>query len=451
MLHSRIIKHFINKQNINLTTVRCSALFINGAKASENFVYVIPHIDFPDRLKNLDLVREELQKRKANFDLNKAQNLWGVYEELKERKSEYDKIKDNISKELGQLMKNDPEGEITKKLKIQISLVKENIKKLKVPLWSAEEAAILEALELPNTLHPRTPESNNEVLFTNLSPPTTKKDHLQIGKELNLIYLKKNENYYLKGDAAIFELSAKFYFSNILKKANFVQFSNPDFVKSVIVNGCGLDHTNPDNTFILHHNENTKVNVDSRLHLTGGGSLCSFMAYYAKNVIHAKVLPLKLFTMGRQYIPSPSVEDSLFHVSQASVIQVFEATKKSEDLDTSLNELIEILKNFYSKLGYHFRICIVSADKLAMWESLRVVVEMYSSSLQNYVEVANISLSGDFISKRLMFTYVENKQNDFPHILSGTLLNVPRVIACVLEQEGNFVLPKHLNIQEWTT
>lgn len=451
MLHNKIINHFLSKLNCNLTTVRYSALFINGAKATENFVYVVPHIDFPERIKNLKLVQQELIKRKSNIDISKAQNLWGVYEELKQRKSEYEKKKDEIAKELGQLIRSDPEGEVTKKLKIQINLIKENIKKLKVPLWSSEETAILAALKLPNSLHSRTPDTENEVVFTHLSPPTTKKDHLDIGRELNVINFKKNENYYLKGDAALFELSAKFYFSKLLKKYNYIQFSNPDFVKSVVVEGCGLDHTNPDNTFILHHNEDSKVNIDSRLHLTGGGSLCSFMAYYAKNVLYAKVLPLKLFTMGRQYVPSPSVEDSLFHVSQASVVQIFGATKQPQDLDGSLNELIDILKTFYTQLGYHFRISIVSADKLFMWESLRVVVEMYSSSLQHYVEVANVSLSGDFISKRLMFTYVENKKSEFPHIFSGTLLNVPKVIACVLEQDGKFALPNHFSLEGWTT
>ncbi|XP_072934465.1 serine--tRNA synthetase-like protein Slimp [Epargyreus clarus] len=309
--------------------------------------------------------------------------------------------------------------------------------------------AIVETLKIPNILHPSTPDGENKVIFEYLSKPTKVMNHLEVGRDLNLLNFTKNENYYLKSDAAIFELGAKFYFSQALKENNFVQFSNPDFVKSIIVEGCGEDHTDADSTFILHHNEDTKMNIDSRLHLTGAGSLFSFFAYHAKNVLHGKVLPLKYFAMGRNYKPSPEDEDCLFHVSQASVIQIFEVTKSADDLENLLQEVSEVVKKCYKDLGYHFRLSILPADKLYMWESLRVAIEMYSTSLNSYVEVGNISVSGDFISKRLMYTYTEDKESRFPHILSGTLLNVPKFLACVLEQDSDFVLPEPFKVEKW--
>ncbi|XP_047999394.1 serine--tRNA synthetase-like protein Slimp [Leguminivora glycinivorella] len=309
---------------------------------------------------------------------------------------------------------------------------------------------MLEVLKLPNTLHEKTPLKEYQVIHSHSSTPNNNKDHLKIGREKNLINFKKNENYYLTGDAAIFELGAKFYFNNVLRNSNFIQFSNPDFVKSVIVEGCGEDHTDPDATFILHHNEDTKVNPDSRLHLTGGASLCSFFAYHAKNVLFAKSLPLNYFSMGRQYIPSPTEEDNLFHVSQASVVQIFNVTKGSKECDVSRGRIIEILKDAYTKLGYHYRIVLVPAHELALWESLRVVIEMYSSSMKKYVNVAEISVSGDFISKRLMLTYTENKESKFPHIISGTVLNVPKLLACAIEQDSEFSIPDMFKIENWS-
>lgn len=429
---------------------RQSALFVNGAKATEAFTYVTPHIDFSDQIKLRDRIQEQLNKRKSKLDLNKVEGLWAVYEELRQCKADLDKQKEAISKELGKLIKSGIDNENINKLKIQINLVKDNIKKLKVPLWSAEEAAIVEVLKLPNALHPLTPDGANKILYTHLMPPNNNKDHLKIGQEQNIINFKKNENYYLTGEAAICELGAKFYFSDILKKNKFIQFSNPDFVKSMIIEGCGEDHTNPDATFILHHNEESKVNIDSRMHLTGGASLSSFFAYHTKNVLYPKVFPLKYFTMGRQYVPALSDEDSLFHVSQSSVVQVFGATKNKNDLDELLQQLIDTLKHAYNDIGYHFRLSIVSADKLSMWESLRVVVEMYASSIKRYIEVANISVSGDFISKRLLFTYVENKESKFPYIISGTVLNIPRFLGCVLEQDGDFKVPEMFKVENWT-
>ncbi|CAH2093641.1 unnamed protein product [Euphydryas editha] len=402
-------------------------------------------------MKDKDLIKAELKKRQLEIDLNKIENLWSAYEELKTRKLEYENKKEKISKELSVMIKNKQEGNHFEKLKIQINLLKDNIKKLKEPLWSIEELAILEALKLPNKLHNLTPELYDQIIFEHGVKPNNNKDHLKVGKEKNLIHFIKNENYYLKDDAALFELGAKFYFSQILKNNSYIQFSNPDFAKSLVIEGCGGDHTNSDSTFILHHNEDTKVNADSRLHLTGGGSLYSFFAYHAKNVLYDKVFPLKYFSMGRQYSPSPVKEDSLYHVSQSSVIQIFNATRNEAELNDVLHSNIDLIKKLYTQLGYHYRLSFVAADRLNMWESLRLAIEMYSSSQKCYVEVGNISMSEDFISKRLMFTYTEDKQYKFPFVLSGTILNVPKLLACILEQDDEFVLPEQFGIDNWCT
>nr|XP_026499763.1 serine--tRNA synthetase-like protein Slimp [Vanessa tameamea] len=447
MLHKLYTK-VLNKKicDYKIISKRCSALFINGPKATDSFVYITPYIDYNERMKEKDLIKAEIEKRKIQFDLLKLENLWSVYEELKTRKLEYDTRKQEVSKELEQFLKSKQEGDNVEKLKIQVHLLKENIRKLKEPLWSAEEAAITEALKLPNKLHNLTPDVD-KIIYEHGSKPNNDKDHLKIGKDKNLLHFTKNENYYLKGDAALYELGAKFYFSKILKENNYTQFSNPDFSKSLIIEGCGEDHTDSDSTFILHHNEDNKVNIDSRLHLTGGGSLYSFFAYHAKNVLYAKVLPLTYFSMGRQYIPSPTEEDNLHHVSQSSVVQIFNATRNETELDGMLNNIIDLIKNIYTPLGYHYRLNYVAANKLNAWESLRLLIEMYSSSQKSYMEVGNIALSGDFISKRLMFTYTEEKQSKFPHILSGTILNVPKLLACALEQDGEFFLPQQFAIE----
>lgn len=427
---------------------RCSALFINGTKATETFVFITPHLDFSNQINHKEKIKNELVKRHSAFDLNKLENVWAMYEEIKQRKMQFETKKTEIANELNNLIKTSPESEEVNKLKIKIDLIKENIKILKKPFWSAEEIAIVEYLKLPNALHEATPDNEN-IIFTHLSQPRSKKNHLDIGEKLDILTFKKNENYYLKDDAAIFELGAKFHFSHNLKAAGFIQFSNTDFVKSVIVEGCGGDHRDPDSTFILHHNEESKVNIDNRLHLTGAGSLCSFFAYHAKNVANAKSLPLKYFTIGRQYTPSPSDEDCLFFVSQSSVVQLFEVARDECEQQTVFEELLSILKEIYSDLGYHFRVTAAPAHKLEMWESYRLSVEMYSSSKSQYIEVANVSLSGDYISKRLLYTYIDKKQSKFPFIISGTILNVPKLLGCVLEQDDQFVVPEKFLPENW--
>ncbi|KPI98821.1 Seryl-tRNA synthetase [Papilio xuthus] len=153
--------------------------------------------------------------------------------------------------------------------------------------------------------------------------------------------------------------------------------------------------------------------------------------------------------MGRQYNPADKKKIGLFNVSQSSVISMFIATKNVKECDIILDETIEVIKNIYSNIGYPYRLSIVTAEKLQMWESLRVSIEMYSSSLKSYIEIGNISVSGDFISKRLMFTYTDEKQSKYPHIISGTILNVPMFLGCVLEQNSDFSLPPEFAVSNW--
>lgn len=449
MIRKTILSNLLKLRDYNLLNFRYSALFINGPKATDTFVYITPHVDFPETIKHKELIQANLAKRKSNINLSKVEDLWLIYEDLKNKRNELEEKKMEVGNELTNLFKNNPTDKNIEKLKIQSSLLKENIKKLKVPFWSAEEAAIVESLKLPNVLHPKTPSQENKIIFLYKTPPDNEKHHLKLGQDNNLIKFTNKENYYLKGDAAIFELGAKFYFSKMLKDNGFIQFSNPDFVKSLVIEGCGHDHTNPSHTFIIHHNEDSKVNVDNRLHLTGGGSLFSFLAYYAKNVLHSNALPLKYFSMGRQYNPAHDEEIGLFNVSQSSVISMFIVSRNDKECDTILEETIEMIKNIYSKIGYPYRLSIVSAENLQMWESLRVSIEMYSTSLKSYIEIGNISVSGDFISKRLMFTYTDQKQSKYPHIISGTILNVPMFLGCVLEQNAEFSLPSEFTVNNW--
>ncbi|CAK1541752.1 unnamed protein product [Leptosia nina] len=419
--------------------LRCSALFINGSKASENYAFLVPHVDFPEQLQHKDVLQNMLQKRQYKYDLDKLENLWAMYEDLKSLKLEQEHRKSQLTEQFLNLNKENASDSM-EKLKIKVQLIKENLKNLKVPLWSAEEAAMVEALKLPNLLHSLTPEGENKVIYEYKTCPTAQKNHYTIGIERNLLCFLRNNTHYLKGDAAVFELGVKFYFSEFLRKNNFVQFSNPDFVKSLVVEGCGFDHANPGTTFILEHTDNTTVHQDKRLHLTGAGSLCTFLAYHAKNVIYSKVLPLKYFSMGRQYVPSKR-DNSLFDVSQSSVVQLFAVSKNNEELEEILNEIVDIVKQLYNTFDHHYRLCYVAAHKLHMSESLRVGIEMYSTSLNSYVEVGHISLSGDFFSKRLMFKYTDNKEHKYPHILSGTILNVSKLLGCVLEQDQEFSVP----------
>ncbi len=65
---------------------------------------------------------------------------------------------------------------------------------------------------------------------------------------------------------------------------------------------------------------------------------------------------------------------------------------------------------------------------------------MFAPSIQNFVEVGNLAIYDDYLSKRLMLKFEEEKKEKKDKtlknlfVVSGTAINVTKVIACVIEQ-----------------
>ena len=219
-----------------------------------------------------------------------------------------------------------------------------------------------------------------------------------------------------------------------------------DFSRSVIVEGTGLDHEDFRESFILTDVEPDK-NPSSRIHLVGGASLISFLAMHTKQLINPKNFPLRYFTTGRQYTPFPDdlVPVGLFTVCQSSAAHGFAMVTESgsEEYKLEFEKLLQKVIQIYDNIGIHYRIVMRPAFELRPWESLRVSIELWSSFSQQYVEVGFVSACGDFLSKRLLIAYQTKDGRNFPAVISGTVLSVPRLLACLLEQN-----PKRLEIPE---
>lgn len=444
------IKNIVHIKNLFQSRVNYgSALFVIGDKGIDVCPPVSPFIDFEEKLADIDSLKDNIKRRSIDMDVDQVKDVWDFLSTLRQNYGDLDQQRQRIHDEVRQLnsLDDDASKKTIEKLKMHLKVISLDMKNLKTGLWSVEEKAMIHALAFPNTLHSRTPlfEPSETSSFKDKPRPLKVESHLEIATKADLLKFTSPQSYYLKKDAAVFELCGKFYFSENLRAAGFTQFSNPDFTKSAIVEGCGLDHTDSDKVFILHHNETTKLSEDNRLHLTGGGSLLAFAAYHAKHVVFPTAFPLKYFALGRQYVPVPETSKlGLFQVSQSSVVQLFIAVKDSiEDMDTELDNAITLITDIYKNIGFHFKVCCLPAAQLKSWESLHVSFQMFSPFLNTYIEVGNISVSDDYVSKRLHFNYKEKKVKKFPKIISGTILSIPKFLGCVLEQnpEEPFQIP----------
>lgn len=239
--------------------------------------------------------------------------------------------------------------------------------------------------------------------------------------------------YYLLNDAALLDLNIPIHLNNELKANAFVHFANPDFAKTLIVEGGAVSLN--DVYEVKHSSHEKSTNL---LHLVGNGSFLSFLGFVSKLKVLPNQFPMKWSSIGKIYSAKNTELPGLFGSAQSTAVQVFLADKTTIQSDESYNNTIKIIEDLYKSLDIHFRIVKVSADKLTQPESRKVCIEMFSSNLQKYIEVGHLSDYSDYMSKRLLFCYDEKKKNKFPFLCGGTVMNVSRVLAILLESnKGN--------------
>lgn len=414
-----------------------SALYITGQKASETYSVLTPHIDCDSKFNNISQLQENVSARGLDINVEKLKKSWDFLKSVKETKYQLESRREETSKKIRTLAseKSEKSDSEINGLKILGKMLRDNLKTITKEIWELEESVILRILALPNDLHPDTPLTEEVVIEEGSKPlAQTSPSHLQVGKETDVLKFISPLCYYLQNSAAEFEISLTQYCADFLNNAHYIPTCNSDFVKSVIVEGCGYSHTDPNCVFILQSSDNKE---DAKLHLVGGASLLSFCALFTRQETVMSEDPLKLFSLGRHYSPPVHTNmPGLFNVAQESSVELFITTVSCQNqLLAAFNSALELIKELYQSLGLSVRLVRCSASQLKTWESLKVSIQMFSPHTQDYVEVGHVSMCGTYISKRLLMKYQgSDGEKDFLNVVSGRVLNVPRVLACLLEQ-----------------
>lgn len=427
MLIKRQLFNFLIKRNI-------SALYVSGDKAKENYAVLTPYLDFQSRFQDLTSLENNIKKRKSSIKLNDLLNQYELYNSIQLTKQKLEKRKLEIVDELRKRIpdqglnvnEHDP-------LKIEGRTVRDDLKTLKEKTYTIDDVFINNFLSLPNDIHINTPIEDEREILSYLKCPEIYEHQSHIMNE-NLVEYYDPTCYYLKNEAALFDLFAPIEFVNYFKRKNsFIQFSNPDFVKTILMDAATIKQEDVYKIKDEHALNDNKVNL---LHLAGGSSLLSFLGYITKLSLYEKAFPLKFITMGKQYSLRTDVNSSdIFDSSQATTVQFFMSTTNEDDANDQIDILIEEYIKCYKQFDQHFRMCYVTAEHLLPSESMKISLQMYSPGRQTYVEVGNISFYSDFISKRLLFNWRDGKEYKFPHIVSGTVANIPTLLGVLIENK----------------
>lgn len=411
-----------------------SKLYVPYNQTSDTCVTVEPYVDLEDRLKNVNILKDNIILRGLNINVDKIYDNWSDFVNTRDELIGLNVEKQKLTEQL-KMVKKDNNHEF-KKLKDSRSKIMTRLKLLRDHISSLEKEVVIPSLSIPNILHPECPLIESKTLFNYNGKKTIDNNdnigHLKIGRAIDCLDYINSTVVYLKNEAALCEQAILTYFSGSLEQLNFVPLCNSDLIKSVIIEGCGTDINNADKTLILN---------EKNLHLVGGASIHSFSAFLTKQSIGKNKLPLQLYTSGRLYKPSIK-NNGLFSAVQTNAVEILIGSMDDYNAKEQFDKMLAIYKQIYEEIRLDYRIVYSPASELENWECLRAQVELYSIGSQKYITVASLSLSGDFISKRLRIYWSEKVNQNFLHIVSGKLVDTNVLIGCLLEQNvSKFTIP----------
>ncbi|CAL1526513.1 unnamed protein product, partial [Lymnaea stagnalis] len=421
-----------------------SWLFVSNAVGGEYGAQVNLDLDLENRLldESAQKLKFNVEARGANIDVCQLVTDYKKFQLFKKQRADLAGERDQILTELKLLNEKSigsdagvesPLQDLQKKL----AIVKGKIN-LQTPYWELEESIMYRCLKLPNDLHITTPLDKRQILreHKGSKDSTENSSHINIAKKFDLIKFSTvgPKAYYLKGDLAKAELALTNKVVKYLKSHNYRFMAGPEFFKSPIIEGCGLDIHNPHE--VLTMKEAFKEDVEPMNHLIGI-SPATFVGYVAKTCIGDKVLPLKMFACGRSYQNSDL--PGLYGAVQSIQAGVFSCVKK-DDLELQFDETVNLIWNFLEPFGLSMRLSQASAKELKLAEQRRLDVQILAPSLKQHVTIASVSDLGDFVSRRLMVKHSLNHADFRPaplvQMVSGTALNITSLLAAWMEHGG---------------
>lgn len=431
-------KMFLRTQKVLVIPRRyVQALYISPEKRKDNFAALEPVLDFDNRLKDRTALEKIILKRNVSskYNLNDIYSLYDMTKVLNEKKMLVERRRHELTKLTRDVMNGNEEQKEKenkeRKYRLEGIALRQDAKNLRNAVNSLEENLINRFLDLPNNIHPGTPEHDTVYSSFNENEKIVCKNECHLGFDHQVEFINRTV-YYLLNDAAILDANIPLYFSHKLKLNDFIQFSNMDFAKTLIVEGGAVSLDDVYEVKHISHEKSTNF-----LHLVGNGSFLSFLGFITKLRLSPSYFPLKWLSIGKIYSAKNNALPGLFGATQSSAVQVFLANKPKHE-DELFDETVDIIEELYQKFDIHFRIVRVSADNLAQSEQKKIQIEMFSPYLQKYIEVGHLSSYSDYISKRLLFCYEENKKIEFSSISGGTIINITKVLAILLETyKGN--------------
>jgi seryl-tRNA synthetase len=405
--------------------------------------------------QNPNLVKERLGvKNFSNIDL--IDRILEQDEQLRKRQTEAESMQAKmnlLSKEIGILM-GKGEKSLAEQKKQEVALYKSGMEELNAQLIEIKKQFWDNIIMLPNLPHisvpkGKTPEDNEVVkeggkkpiLLSNAVP------HWDIIKKYDLIDFETGAKItgsgfpLYKGKGAKLQRALIQYFLDYNIAAGYTEYLPPHMVNEESARGTGqlpdkegqMYHITEDNFFLIPTAEVPLTNI------------------YRDEIVKETDLPIKM----TGYTPCFRREagsfgkdvrklNRLHQFDKVEIVQLVDPAKSYEVLEGMVAHVEKLLQ----ALELPYRILRLCGGDMSFASALTYDFEVYSAAQEKWLEVSSVSNFETFQTNRMKIRYKDSSgKTQLVHSLNGSSLALPRIVACLLENnqtENGINLPKAL-------
>ena len=391
--------------------------------------------------QNPTAVKEKLTIKNYT-DLSLIDTIIALDDERKKTQLEFDNnqaIVNITSKAIGGLMAKGQKEEAEAK-KQEVATLKATLQPISEKLTAVEKQLHDELVKLPNLpsdLVPagKTPEDNEVVREGGVKPtlPSGSVPHWDLIKKYDIVDFETGAKItgsgfaLFKGQGAKLQRALIQYFLDFNTAAGYTEFHPPFMVNEASAYGTGqlpdkegqMYHMQEDNFFMIPTSEVPITNI------------------YRDEIVKPESLPIKMTA----YSPCFRREAGSFgkdvrglnRVHQFEKVELVQLTHPEKSYE-ALDEMVSHVEKLLQSLELPYRILRLCGGDMSFASALTYDFEVYSAAQEKWLEVSSVSNFETFQSNRMKIRYKdESGKSQLVHTLNGSSLALPRIIACLLE------------------
>lgn len=381
-------------------------------------------------------------KKKHFKNLEVVDEIISLDEQKRQVQSRSESLTANMnqaSRSIGALMaqgkKDEAEG-----AKKEVAALKDTAAGLQQQLTDLEQALTEKIISLPNLPHSSVPEGKtpeeNEVVRSGGTIPeldSTAMPHWELTSKYDIIDFELGNKVtgsgfpFYKDKGARLQRGLVQYFLDFNTNAGFMEIQPPILVNEASAYGTGqlpdkegqMYHATEDNFYLIPTSEVPVTNI------------------YRDEILKAEQLPVRFtaFTPCFRREAGSYGKDvrGLNRLHQFDKVEIVQLVRPGSSYET-LEAMVVHVEKLIQSLGLPYRILRLCGGDMSFTSALTYDFEVYSAAQQRWLEVSSVSNFENYQTNRMKIRYRnEEGKVELVHSLNGSSLALPRIMACLLE------------------